>query len=390
VSVRDRLVPGSRTDRTALGVWLLSRIAILATTTVGAGLLAAGGQLDGFRTRWTRWDTSLLIEIAQYGYGGNPAEKADPGLPAFFPGFPLLLRAVHAVVPDWTIAAMLITLAASAVSLVALARLGEFTGPDGTGRWATLALVLSPPAVFLFAGYTESLFLAFALPAWLLARRGRWEWAVVCAALASSVRITGLFLALALIVEFVTQAVRARRATDDTGGETGDGRGWPVSRWTLLAVPFLPLVAYSLYLYTRTGDLTAWLAAQKAGWGREMVGPWKALSTTWDAAFYVNNEFTWSFRAELVAAAVGVALTVLLAVRRRWPEFVYIGTQVGALITSSFYLSIPRSALLWWPLWLLLGRLGARHRWGFAVYAAVAGPLMIVYVLTFTKGAWAG
>lgn len=369
----------SRTDRDALGIWLLSRVAVLLTGTVGAGLLAAGDHLDGVLARWDRWDTALLIEIAQYGYGGNPAERPDPGLPAFFPGFPLALRVLHVLVPNWTVAAMLISLAASGVSLVALARLAEFEGPPGAGRWAALALAISPPAVFLFAGYTESLFLAFALPAWLLARRGRWEWAVVCAAFASSVRITGLFLALALIVEFATQVWRTRHHT-----------GLITWRWVLLVVPFLPLAAYTLYQYARTGDPAAWLAAQQAGWGRELVGPWQALATTWNAAFHTDNVFTWAFRAEIAAAAVGAVLTVALAVRHRWSEFVYVGTQVAALVTSSFYLSIPRSGLLWFPVWVLLGRLGVRHRWGFATYVAVAAPLMVTYVLVFTKGAWAG
>lgn len=370
---------GWRTDRDALGIWLLSRVAVLLTGTVGAGLLAAGDHLEGVLARWNRWDTTLLIEIAQYGYGGNPSERPDPGLPAFFPGFPLILRVLHVLVPNWTVAAMLISLAASGVSLVALSRLAEFEGPPGAGRWAALALAISPPAVFLFAGYTESLFLALALPAWLLARRGRWEWAVLCAGFASCVRITGLFLALALVVEFATLTWRARHNT-----------GLVTWRWVLLVVPFLPLAAYTLYQYARTGDPAAWLAAQQAGWGRELVPPWQALTTTWDAAFHTQNVFTWAFRTEIAAAAIGVVLTVALAVRRRWSEFVYVGTQVGALVTSSFYLSIPRSALLWFPLWLLLGRLGARHRWGFAPYAAFAVPLMVTYVLVFTKGAWAG
>lgn len=370
---------GSRTDRDALGIWLLSRVAVLLTGTVGAGLLAAGEHLDGVLARWNRWDAALLIEIARYGYGGNPAERPDPGLPAFFPGFPLVLRALHVLVPDWTAAAMLISLAASGVSLVALARLAEFEGPPGAGRWAALALAISPPAVFLFAGYTESLFLAFTLPAWLLARRGRWEQAIVCAAFASSVRITGLFLALALIVEFAAQVWRTRHHT-----------GLLTWRWMLLVVPFLPLAAYTLYQYARTGDPAAWLAAQQAGWGRELVGPWQALATTWNAAFHIDNVFTWAFRAEIAAAAVGAVLTVALAVRHRWSEFVYVGMQVAALVTSSFYLSIPRSGLLWFPVWVLLGRLGVRHRWGFATYAAVAVPLMVTYVLVFTKGAWAG
>lgn len=371
---------GTPDDRTALGVWLLGHVAVLMTTTIGAALLAGGGRLDGFWLRWRRWDTALLIEIARFGYGGDPSQKPDPGLPAFFPGFPLALRAVHVVVPSWTAAGMLISLVACAVLLVALCRLGEMEGPPGAGRWAALALMICPPAVFLYAGYTEALFLAFALPAWLLVRRDRWGWAVTLAALASCVRITGLFLALALVVAFV-----AREA-----GEWRAGRRPAVWRWALPVMPFLPIAAYSLYLYARTGDPAAWMAAQKAGWGREMVGPLRALTTTWDAAFHVHNEFTWAFRAELVAAAVGVALTVALAVRRRWPEFVYVGAQVGALVTSSFYLSIPRAALLWWPLWLMLGRLGARRPWAYAIYGAFAVPLMVSYVITFTAGAWAG
>jgi len=374
--VRTAVLALPRSDRSALGVWALSRLGVVLATTVGSALLAGGDRLDGFWTRWNRWDTTLLIEIARFGYDGDPAQPPDPGLPAFFPGFPLLLRAIHVVCPSWMLGALLIACVACAVALVALARLGEWQGPAGTGRWATVAIVLSPPAVFLFAGYTEALFLAFALPAWLLAKRERWGLAVLCAAGASTIRITGLFLALALIVEFAGQARRTGR--------------WADRRWLLLAVPFLPLIGYTFYQYARTGVPLAWMAAQQAGWGRELIGPVGALTTTWSAAFGVHNEFTWAFRAELFAAAVGVALSLWLLARRHWPEFVYVGLQVGALMISSFYLSIPRAALLWWPLWLLLGRLGVRSRWGFAGYAALAGPLMVAYLFIFTSGDWAG
>ncbi|MEU0571146.1 hypothetical protein ABZ297_37930 [Nonomuraea sp. NPDC005983] len=53
------------------------------------------------------------------------------------------------------------------------------------------------------------------------------------------------------------------------------------------------------------------------------------------------------------AAVIDVALTVWLAHRCRWAECVYVGLQVAALITSTHYMSIPRSMLLWFPLWLL-------------------------------------
>ncbi len=85
---------------------------------------------------------------------------------------------------------------------VALSRLSE-SYHEGSGVWTVLAFFLSPFAVFMLAGYSEAPFLALAIPAWLLARKGRWEAAAVCAAFASCVRISGLFLALGLAVMFL-------------------------------------------------------------------------------------------------------------------------------------------------------------------------------------------
>lgn len=366
-------------DRAALGIWLLTRSALVLFVAAVGWFTGAGRPVPGFLEWWTQWDVQLLIEIARYGYGGNPAEEPDPGLPAFFPGMPLALRAVHVLVPSWALAALLISFVAGAVAVVALARLGELDGPRGTGPRAVLALLVSPWAVFLFAGYTEALFLAFAMPAWLLARRGHWAAAALAAAGASTVRVTGVFLAVALLVQFAV-AVRG-------GGDVvPTARRWLRSLW--LAVPFLPPVLYSVYQYTRTGDLLTWLQAQEAGWGRELVPPWEAFIITWNAAFHISNEFTWPFRTELVAAAVGVALTLWLLATRRWGEFTYVGLQVAALVSSSFYLSIPRATLLWWPLWLLVARAGLRRRWTYWTYLAVAAPLMAAIALAFARGAW--
>ncbi|MFD2356882.1 mannosyltransferase family protein [Nonomuraea ferruginea] len=87
---------------------------------------------------------------------------------------------MHLVVPDWSAAGLIVSLVAGAVAMVALARLAEHEGAQG---WmAVLGLVLFPAAVFLSAGYSESLFLAFAIPAWLAARQGRWPAAAALAA----------------------------------------------------------------------------------------------------------------------------------------------------------------------------------------------------------------
>ncbi|MDF2711449.1 MAG: hypothetical protein K0R62_7101, partial [Nonomuraea muscovyensis] len=291
------------------------------------------------------------------------------------PGFPMALRLVHLVVPDWTAAGLLISLVAGAVAMVALARLAELEGASG---WiAVLGLLLCPTAVFLTAGYSESLFLAFAIPAWLAARQGRWPQAVLLAAGASCVRITGLFLAVALVAEFVTGPSRGSAVRTS----------WRQAPWLL--VPFLPLAAYSAFHHTRSGNWFAWKDAQEAGWGRELVWPWKSWSTTWSAA-QGADDFAVAFRMEIAGAVVAVLVLAWLAALGRWSEVVYTGLQAAALMTSAYYLSIPRSLLLWFPLWVALARLATARRWVIVVYAMVAGPLMVLGTLRFLSGAWAG
>ncbi|KAB8196431.1 hypothetical protein FH608_006680 [Nonomuraea phyllanthi] len=347
--------------RDALLLWLGSRAGLLVATLLGTALGA-------YADKWRKWDAGLFITIAQYGYDGEPGRPVDDGLPAFFPGLPAVLRIVHVLVPDWSAAGLLVSLAAGAVAMVALARLAELEG--ATGWMAVLALLLFPMAVFLAAGYSESLFLAFAIPAWLAARLGSWPAAAALAAGASCVRITGLFLAIALVVEFVRSRESVRRA------------GW-------LAVPFLPLVAYSYYHYSRSGDWLAWKHAQEAGWGRDFAWPWESWKTTWRSAMG-SDDFAVAFRMEIVGAVVAVAVLVWLLVLRRWSELAYTGLQAAALMTSAYYLSIPRSLLLWFPLWVLVAKVSTRRPWVIAAYALVCGPLMLVNAGRFLSGAWAG
>jgi Gpi18-like mannosyltransferase len=104
---------------------------------------------------WQRWDWERYLTIAEYGYTSGKGPAFDHNLVAFFPGFPLLVRAVHVVVPDWTVAGLLISLAAGAVAVVALARVTELeyrlrAGADGASRraasTAVVLLVCAPAA----------------------------------------------------------------------------------------------------------------------------------------------------------------------------------------------------------------------------------------------------
>lgn len=359
----------------ALSVWLGSRLAVALLSIGGAWELAGrpAGQVEGFLSRWDHWDVGLFRKVAEFGYAGYPQDYPDRGIEAFFPGLPVVLRVVHVVLPDWTAAGLAVSLVAGCVAAPALARLADLDGVNGSR--AVLYLVLSPYAVFLAAGYSESLFLACALPGWLAARRGHWRTAALLVAAAATVRVTGLFLACGLVVEY---AVAHR------------GRPRPDAAW--LAAPFVAVFAYVAYLHALTGDWLRWPHAQAAGWGRHLTAPLQALRTTYDAGNDPSQaaEYAWSWRAELLAVAVGLALTGLLLARRRWGEATYVGLSVLSLASSTYYLSVARASLLWFPLWILLAQQATRRAWVRTGYMAVAAPLMAVLTLTFTAGRWVG
>jgi hypothetical protein len=285
------------------------------------------------------------------------------------------MRLGHLLTGSWVVGALAVSAIAGAVAMVAMARLGALEGGRLAGSRAVLYLTLSPYAVFLAAGYSESLFLAFALPSWLAARRGRWLTAGLLAGCASFVRIDGLFLGVALCVEWLV---------------TSDRR----LSWRLLGLLAPPLATfdYFAYLHHVTGDWLAWDHAQQQGWGRTLTWPWDSFHTSWVAAFSPaqGTAYEWSFRAEVAAVLLGVGLTVVLLLIRRFGEATYVGLQVAALGCSSYYLSVSRSTLLWFPLWLLLARWSLSRRWLHLGYLAVAPALMLVGVVTFTSGRWVG
>ena len=362
-------------DLAAVGVWLASRVAVAVLSIGGAWTLSGtqAGQVEGFLQRWDRWDVGLFRKVAEFGYQGYPELYPDRGIEAFFPGAPLVLRALHLVVPNWTAAGLLMSLVAGAFASVALSRLAVLEGLSGS-RTVTY-LVLSPYAVFLFAGYSEALFLAFALWGWLMARQDRWVEASLLVAAASTVRVSGLFLACGLVVQYaVAHRFRPR---------------WDAAA---LVAPFLAIGAYFAYLQAITGDWLRWSHAQEEGWGRRFTDPVTSFQTTLSAARDPGgaSDFVWSFRAEIAAVVIGVLLAVVLLVRKRFGEATYIALSVAALATSTFYLSVARATLLWFPLFLLVAAAAKRWAWVHTLYVAACAPVMALLVLTFSSGRWVG
>jgi hypothetical protein len=358
-------------DRAALGMWLAWRVGIGLVGVLVGTVLDAGVEGYVWLDRWTRWDVVHYVGIARAGYAGEPT-----GVPneAFLPGLPLLMRAGATLGVSEVVTGLAVSAAAGAVAAVALARLAERHLPD-CGRWAVAAWLLAPTAVFLAAPYTEALFLALALPAWLAAQDRRWWLAGLLTALALTVRVSALFLLVALLVQWFTE--RPRR--------------WRDVAW--LGLPAVPLVAIIVVQHAATGSWTAWLDAQRSSeWSRTARPPWQTVLNTWEAAFggSVDAAYAWPFRLELVAVAVGV-LTVAWCLRQRlWGEATFVSLNVAAFTLAYWYLSVPRAALTWWPTWLAVAALIKDRPVLRLAWLAGSGVLAAVWAGRFFGGEWAG
>jgi hypothetical protein len=350
-------------------IWFGSRVFIALLSVGAANTLGdhTAKTTPGFLASWDRWDVGLFTKVAKYGY---LSPRYSDRTEVDFPGFPLVLRAVHYVLPSWIAAGLVISLLCGLATSAALWSLatGDRPADSWSGIRAVVAMVLFPYAVFLFAGYSEGIFLAGASCAWLAARQQRWWLAGLCACLCTSSRILGIAVVAGLVVQYV---VERRRMRADIG-------------W--LALPLLPIAGFLVYMRARSGHWDSYSRAMKAGWGRTTDLPWHGLTNTWKQA--TNGEFSSAYHvfwcAEILAVLVGLLLFVALLLERRWGEATFVGLCTLIMSSSSYWASGVRAILVAFPLYLWLSR---HRRIGYG-YALLAAPFMVGFVVAFTQGSW--
>ena len=361
-----------------LAIWLLSRVAVVVLTVASAWTLArtTAGRVPGFLDLWYRWDVVVFAKIGEFGYQGYPRYYPDTGTAAFFPGEPIALRLAHLVTANWAAAGLLVSLVAGGV---AVDRDGAARGPGPRGRRRVASGAL--PGRLPVRRVPLRRVLRDAVPrpgGGLVARRrgngagcSREPWPAWPARSGSRGRSSA------------SPSSCSGSPTPRAGG------GAPCPRWCCPG-PGSPRSPSTCM--RSPGDWLAWQHVEADAFGRHLEPPWTSFLTTWHAAGdpAQPSAFAWSFGVEIVALAVGAALTVVLLVRRDWGEAVYVGGQVAALATSSFYASVARATLVWWPLWILLAVAAARYRWVHAAYLTLAVPLAAAGVVAFTQGQWVG
>jgi hypothetical protein len=370
-------------------LFVLTRLVLLAAGLFGQSVLPPGKAITGNNLRlehgvprpldiWARWDSEWYLLIAERGYDAGdafshlPVDYLQEDTAGFFPLYPLLIRTLTpifgAVGAGILISNMALLAALWLLQLVSRNLWGDTFGARA-GMIAGTVLLFFPFTLFHSAVYSESLFLALSLGTFLLAKKTRFGWAGLVAALATLTRPFGALLAILLILEWWRQRHRSR---------------WG---WTAVGSVVLALGLYMLFCYGLFGDALAFVHRQEH-WRGSAGLPGVAFIRWWRAGPSL-------FGADSSTVDLGVALLFLAALptafKRLRPSLAWYLTACVTLPLASTLWSFGRIASSFFPIFLLLGMMWADGRslagkvW--IAIGTVSAPLLMAL---FAAGYWIG
>jgi hypothetical protein len=317
---------------------------------------------------WYRWDAKWYLTIAADGYTYAPGEQ---GPVAFFPFYPLLVRAVSWLGPPVPLAGTFVSLGCGVLATWLFAAWARHFVSHEDAR-AAHALLFGWPFAFFLMGtaYSDSTFLCLVIGAFLLLERGRWGWATVVAAFATAARPVGPALVLGLWVRQL-ELLRVE------GARPWDWRGF--FPWLGLS----GLGAWMLFLHARFGDALAFAHIQ-AAWGQ--LSGWDSL-LKYPALLRLR---WWDWSLPLFDGALALLLiSTAWPLRKRlgWGYAVFTAVVLGVpLITSRELTGLGRYGLAAFPafLELALRRQGWPRLW--RTWLVFAGVLGLVLASVFAVG----
>jgi Gpi18-like mannosyltransferase len=356
-------------ERTPLIALATAKILIFSFGLAAALLIGAPrvGSPHDVLEIWRHWDVYYYLAIAERGYVGT-----DERITAFFPLFPLAIAAATVVMRDYLVGGFLTATVASITAVVALHRLVRRDEAAGVSTAAVIFLLVFPTSFFLHIPYSEGLFLSLALLSFLTARDGRWLPASAFAALAAFTRANGALLLPALAVEAYA-AFRLDRKVR--------------AAWAWLALVPAGTVGYLAVNQLAVGDPFRFVAVLRIYWERTLDWPWTGVMRAWVGATEPSPaQVIWI--GELLFIAISIAASAAAALFLRPSYATWTAANTLLFISTGTPLSVPRYALLLFPMFILLGRLSSHGRWPLVVLIPSIA-LLCFLVGRFVLGQWA-
>jgi hypothetical protein len=391
VVARRRLARALRACPAPVGVFLASRLIVLASGTAAALLLprrdnwmmfdpghvsdrlgALGNMLGAVAVRW---DSIHYLAIAAHGY----RRAADT---VFFPLYPLLIHALGSLTGSTALGGAMISTGAFALALILMHRLTRLELGERAADAAVLLLAFAPVSLFFSAVYTESPFLALSVGAVYAARRGRGRLAAALGALAAVTRVTGVLLVIPLAI----------------GGRRDRRLAW------LIAIP-AALAAYLGFVAAwGFGALAPFLQQTAAQHEHSLTGPLDTVLRAGRAALHglrsgsiyapsLGGPFSPGVESILLLAVLALAVLSLAAAFRRLPIAygAYAATSLLVCISSPVagqpLRSLDRYTLTIFPLWMAAAAWLAERKLT-ATAALLSGVAMVFFAFEFATWAF--
>jgi len=348
---------------TTLGTFFLAKISYVLLTNTDASIL------DLLR----QWDVIRYLIVADKGY--VVAVSQDPTLIAVFPLYPSLISLLAIFVKDLMLSALIISNVAFAIACLYLYKLSLLDNKKKLAINTVLYLSIFPTAYFLHTGYTESLFLALAIPSFYYARKGNWFLACVLGMISSLVRITGVALFLGLVFEYLHQ------------------RKFKLNliRRNVFLLALIPLgLLFFLFInYHIFGDPFEFVSNQS--YFHRYVAPfWEGLTNALQATQIRSpNEKLMIGYAEAIAGLIGL-IASLLAFKYLRPSYaVYMIVALFIVTFNSFWIGTPRYLLSLFPMFILVSKFTDKKESLHFLLVFISLTLFTIFLSLFVKGWWA-
>jgi hypothetical protein len=305
---------------------------------------------------WQRWDALWYQHIAEDWY------RPGDGTVHFLPLYPLLVRATSVIVRPTVLVQLVVSSAAFVVAAWLLVEVARLDVGCEAAQLALLLAVAFPTGFFLFAPYTESLYLALSLGAFRLARAERPWLAGACGFAAGCTRTVGALLVAPLAYAYLEKRDRPGAA--------------------LLAAlgPGLGLALSTACLRLSTGEHRSMLEVAEP-WGDRLSPPWQALLASWEFIRALGGDppelvnFVGLLGAIVLAVVVTRRLSLVYAVYV-WPYLALVASRQSAAAPLE---SVARYLVVLFPLFVALAGLLVRKP--LLAMATLAVSLMLQVVL---------
>ncbi|MCB0999376.1 MAG: glycosyltransferase family 39 protein [Acidimicrobiales bacterium] len=353
--------------------YLASRLCVIAGAAIVAAQQVAEANRDGLpRPKnavglivqvLTSWDGAWYYRIIRDWYPTSiPPDVTYDDMEAraaFFPTFPMVVRAADAVLPGGDVfAGVFVNFVLGALAIWLIGLLTRDLFGERIAYRAMVLMAFFPGSVALSLTYSEATLITVAAACLLMLHRKQWLAAGVLAAIGSGTRPNGVGLVAACVVAAFL-AIR-------------HDRDWK----SLIAPALAPIgfISFQLYLLGRTDEF-AWFRVQREAWDEGTSFGLTAVRNTLEAFTHPLSSPTDTITAVSVLAMIAL-LVVLWKRPLPWPMVAFTLVVLALMILPATVTARPRFLFTAFPLFISAAAWWPEHHeegWGLTIAMSAAG-----------------